>query len=95
MAGKTLRSAILSVLLCIAGCTESPQKDFEATTIGAGAGVAVCIATLVACPVVLMVGAGSGILIRKANVSYYNDCMRRAPRNVAGFRARQIYCSRE
>jgi hypothetical protein len=91
--GKALHSATLSVSLCSAGCTSSPDKDLGATAIGAGAGVAVCVVTLVACPVVLMVGAGGGMLIRKANVSRYNNCMLQTPR--ANFKAREVYCSRE
>lgn len=95
LTGKALRSAILSVSLCFVRCTSSPEKDIGATAVGTGAGAAVCIVTLFACPAVLAVGAGIGMLVRKINVSQYNECMRRVPRNNADFRAREAYCKRQ
>ena len=93
--GAFLRAAVLSASVCYAGCTHSPEKDAGATAIGTGVGALVCVATLFACPVVLAVGAGGGMLIRKYNVSRFNTCMRDAPRSRAGYRARREYCERQ
>jgi hypothetical protein len=93
--GEVSRAALLSVSLCYAGCTTSPGKDIGATAVGAGIGVVVCAVTLFACPAVLAVGAGGGMLIRKVNVSQYNACMRGVPRNANGFRAREANCKRQ
>lgn len=87
------RSVLLSASLCSAGCTSSPEKDVGATAVGTGVGALVCVATMIFCPVVLAVGAGGGMLIRKANVSQHDNCMRGAPRVAAGFRSRQEYCA--
>src|SRR4051812_7666898 len=94
MAGnvKASRALVLSLSLCHAGCTSSPQKDAGATAVGAGLGAIVCVVTLIACPVVLAAGAGGGILVRNFNVSKYNACMRAAPNGRHALRAREEYC---
>jgi hypothetical protein len=93
--GKVSCTALLSVSLCYAGCTNSPEKDIGATAVGTGVGVVICAVTLFACPAILAVGAGGGMLTRKVNVSQYNACMRRAPRNANGFRVREAHCKRD
>jgi hypothetical protein len=89
---RVFRSAALSIALCCVGCTSSHGKDVSAAAFGTGAGAVVCIATLFFCPVVLAAGAGGAMLIRTINVSRYENCMRSAPRNINGIRARAKYC---
>ena|SRR3954452_16178005 len=89
---KLSRAVVLSLSLCHAGCTSSPEKDAGATAVGAGVGAILCVVTLIACPVVLVAGASGGMLVRKANVSQYNACMRGAPKREKAYRAREEYC---
>jgi hypothetical protein len=90
--GNLARAVLLSLTLCYAGCTSAPEKDVGATAIGTGVGVVVCVVTLFACPAVLAVGAGGGMLVRKYNVSRHETCMRDAPKNAKAFKAREEYC---
>jgi hypothetical protein len=87
-----LRRAMLSVLLGFAGCTTSPQKDVGASAVGSGAGVVACVATMVVCPALIAIGAGSALLIRKLNVSRSDHCVRAGNGRGANIRARQTYC---
>jgi hypothetical protein len=92
LTGRVFLSAVLLAALGNAGCTSSPEKDMGATAVGTGAGVLVCVVTLFACPVALAVGAGSGLLVRKANVSQTDECMRRTA--ITDVREREAYCKR-
>src|SRR5882757_5388476 len=88
------RGGVLALLLFHSACTGSPGKDVGATAIGTGVGAVVCVATLFFCPAALVVGAGGAALIRKVNVSRFNECMRSAPRNIKAYRSHAAHCRR-